>query len=319
MISRYVNFFTHKTNVKTIHEHVILFYKTSETDPKYFGKLLKVQKKSGLVTKVFLHLNFLGFILPITSTIVKYFITGQQETLSPIFLPFTNLSSSLGYLLNSFFLLLLSVLAFFGFSTHDGTFLIYGYQCIAFVEILLIKVKELSEFISEEVEQVNHFKGVRRNLKIVKKLKEIMKLHNDYQIFKNLISDFGGLPSFVAIFVNVIAVCLSIIGALKVTFIGGIAAALGFFFQMAIPCLIGNLISLQNEKFINAIYAIPWYELDENETKKMICQLLIFSQNSGSIELPILSTLDNELLAKILNAIYSYCTALLSLLKTAGH
>jgi hypothetical protein len=215
-------------------------------------------------------------------------------------------------------MLLLSVLAFFGFSTHDATFLLYGLQCIAFVEILKAKLVELSELISEKISREKYFRIVKRRILVKRKLKEIIKLQNDYQKFKDLISDFGGLPTFVAIFVNVIAVCFSIIGALKITFVGGVgglASALGFFFQMAIPCLIGNLISIQNEKFIDAIYDTTWYDIDENETKKVLQQLLLIAQNSGSIELPMLGDLDNELLASIVNSIYSYCTAILSIVK----
>jgi hypothetical protein len=254
-------------------------------------------------------------VLPISSTLIKYFITGQQETLSSIFLPYTNLTSPVGYVFNLSFSIFLSTLGFFGFSTHDATFLLYGCQCIAFVDILKAKLEELSELISEKISREKYFRRVKRRILVKRKLKEIIKLQNDYQKFKDLISDFGGLPSFVAIFVNVIAVCFSIIGALKVTFVGGLAAAFGFFFQMAIPCLIGNLISIQNEKLTDAIYDTTWYDIDENETKKILQQLLLIAQNSGSIELPMLGDLQNELLATIVNAIYSYCTAILSFVK----
>lgn len=286
-----------------------------QENPTFYKKLEKSQKISEMLTKIFLYLNFIAYLVPPFSSVLDFILTGSRDIISPILIPYTDLNTNFGYFLNVTILTLLCMLAFVGFSSHDGSFLLYGYQCVAYVDILSIKLDELSESITQKSKNENFTtEKILKNEKIKKKLVEILKVHEDYEEFKRLLEIFGGIPSFVAIFVNMCAICLPIIGALKVSFIPGIIAALTYFFQLAIPCIIGNLISLQNERLSKLIYDMPWYDIDVIETKKIFLQFLVFSQQTRSIKVTMLGVLDNELLTKLVNTIYTYCTVLLSLL-----
>lgn len=239
-----------------------------------------------------------------------FFVFRKIEVISPIYLPYTNLTSDWGFLLNLSILMVLCIMGFLGFSTHDATFLLYGYQSVAYVEILKIKLSELSSMI----EQNKLIKNDSKDLMIKNYLKEIIKLHQDYQDYRANMIDFASIPSFTSISLNVLAICFSIVCALKISFVPGIAGTVGFFIQIAIPCFVGHLITVQNEKFHEALYDLPWYEINDVRTWKIFLQFLKISQDSGSIALPMIGGLGMKLLGTVMNAIYSYSTVLLSFL-----
>lgn len=238
MIGRTVNFVLYPTTIIDTQALVCSFYENTESNLKYSLKLLKVQTAAEIVMKSFSALYLLAFILPAGSSFLVYLITGKREIISPIFLPFTTLDTHFGFFLNLSLLLVFSIIGFCAFATHDTAFLLNGHHCVAFVDILNEKLCELSKLIEEEAKKgkKNSLGKIATKIIVNQRLEEIIEMHKQYNLFKDLISDFGGMPSFVAIFVNVIAICLSVAGALKVSFVAGFAAAYGYFFQLAIPC-----------------------------------------------------------------------------------
>ena len=64
--------------------------------------------------------------------------------ISPIYLPYSDIESDFGYNLNNFLLIMLSIFGYLGFSTHDGTFILYGYLSVTFVDVLCVKLEEFT-------------------------------------------------------------------------------------------------------------------------------------------------------------------------------
>lgn len=300
MISRFSNFFRYPSNLSNLVEHTKSFYETYEgtesLNEKFNSSVLTAEK----VVKGFLALNFISFLLPVSSTFIFYLFTYQKITISPIYLPLTEMDSDFGYCLNNILLLMLCFVGFLGFSTHDGTFILYGYQSVTFVDILCVKLDEFAVTLNTEAFQCKQKK------KIMDQFKEIVKMYGAYQKLISILVIFSSIPSFVGLVVNVLVICLCIVGAVKVSFIAGVAAAIGLFIQIAIPCFIGNLINLQNERFVRALYDLPWYKIDDIEARKMFLQFLLFSQKSENLSLPMMGKMSMELLRNIINAIYSY-------------
>lgn len=300
MVGRYANFFSYPTCLSGLIKHTNDFYEKFEgvgnLHEKFKSSVLTAEK----IVHGFLVLNFFSFLLPVMSTFIFYLFTNEKVMISPIYLPYTDLESDFGYNLNNLLCIMLSILGYLGFSTHDGTFILYGYQSVTFVDVLCVKLDELAVTLNNEERTAGSSKVIKE------KLKEIVEINSEYQKLIDMLVIFSSIPAFFGFVVNVLGICLCIVGAVKVSFVAGCAAAIGLFIQIAIPCLIGNLINLQSDRFERALYDLPWYKMEDLDTKRIYLQFLLFSQKSGSLWVPFMGVMDIELLKGTMNAIYSY-------------
>lgn len=300
------------------------FYKSYENSSKYKKSLSESISTAVLYTKGFSLLYLFVFVSPAFISFLMFVIFGQKEIISPIYLPYTDLVSDFGFALNSGICTILSFFGFVGFCSHDSTFVLFGYQSIPYVNILCLKLDELAEILNNKIEEIegknfavkfkNYLRLKKHEKAVDDQLKEIIKLHQEYFDYIDRLTTFGGLPTFVAIFSNVIGMCLCILGS-KFSFVAGVVAAIGLFIQMAIPCFMGNLVSLQSERFELALYDLPWHKITNIKTRKIFLQFVQISQDTSGLALPMLGDLDMELLSSIVNATYTYYMYILNFIE----
>lgn len=204
------------------------FYKDCEDNLTLEIHLLSSLSLSRIFTNV--QIIFNAFLLNGNVIIFVIFLfTQQQLLLLPVYIPFINHETILGYLLNIGLQILMGFIGFFTFTSYDTAIILYGYHGILMSKVFEIEMKELQHDCDE-------FRD---------KFTKVVKLHENY---KNFIDEFARLvklPFFVAILMNTIGLMLCIWVANKESFALGVGGSLGLFAGYLLPFVIAIMISRQ--------------------------------------------------------------------------
>jgi 7tm Odorant receptor len=86
---------------------------------------------------------FLLFISAFTCIFITYALTGTYVYVSPIYFPYIDHQSGIGFIINTVLLMYITFLGILSFLTHDGLVILYGCQTIIYVDILSSKLDDL--------------------------------------------------------------------------------------------------------------------------------------------------------------------------------
>lgn len=151
----------------------------------------------------------------------------------------------------------------------------------------------------------NHLITESRKISITNRLIEIIKYYHEYNDFIASTQNFLNVILFFAISTNAIGVAMCVVIALKLSISIGLAGFVILLFQIAVPCILGTIIAVQNERLSDILWSFPFYELDIAE-QKIFLQFLQFAQTSKKIKVPIFGDVNMELFKNVLNCGYSY-------------
>lgn len=217
-------------------------YEESEIiDEKRRKKLKLCMARTKLYTRTFVIMNFIGFHLPIIDSFINRFLFGANSLPLFGFLPYTNALTEEGFWINFLIQLILLSGAFFGFSTYDAAFILFSMQSMAFVDLFEIKLIELEEIVRQRENQAT----VKKARALKEAVSEIVKFHELFNHYIDVLRAFTIVPSFAAITINTLAICICILTALTRTYFGALGIIISFFFQIFIPCTMGTFIITQ--------------------------------------------------------------------------
>lgn len=213
-------------------------YESSESvDISRKNALTVCVEKTKFYTKFFIVINFIGFHLPVIDSLINKIFFRANVFAIFSFLPFLDSSSENGFWINFTLQLFLMSAAFFGFSTYDATFIFFSMQSIAIVDLFKLKLGELEAFILNS--------KVENRRKIKKTLVEIIQFQELFNRYVDMLRAFTIVPSFAAISINTLGICVCLLTAVTRTNFGAIGIIISFFFQIFIPCTMGTLIMIQ--------------------------------------------------------------------------
>lgn len=267
------------------------FYKRYENVQKC--KVNFSDKINFIERSIMIYIRFAAFIynLPTMALFSQYLLTGEMKLQTLIYLPYTDPKEVFGFFVNFSMIAVMAMLAFYGFVTHDTTFLLYGFQASVHCDILTWKLSvveeelmKLSEFkknrakildkllaskpnnllyhttskvnVSCDSNKLPDFKIIQQDEiedEIRRKILEFIAVHKDYTQFVKDLHDFNSIPSFATMATNTLSLCLSIFTILQVSMSVGFTAVVIFFFQLAIPCFVGSVVKHQVSNFLKFI------------------------------------------------------------------
>jgi hypothetical protein len=229
------------------------FYKKFQIHQKYLEVLTMRLRFIELLQKSFIYLSMFLYNAPWIFTLTQFLFTGFKQLPSLMYFPYVDRTTVVGYFINFTVIALLEMLAFFGFITHDAVFLLYGCQAGVHVEVLVMKLKELEEAFAESKKGMKvagpahqqQFKQQKAKAAFHKQFIEYIKLYGEYREFLHDLGYFNSLPSFAAMSVSTVALCISSFITSQVSIVVGVPVSMLFFFQLAIPCIVGTMVTHQ--------------------------------------------------------------------------
>lgn len=279
-----------------LHQIAENFYEIHESNEKYASVLTSRIKSIRFWIFTLSSIYLFIYVIQTPVAIAFSFYTDDYVFFTPNYLPLIEPRTPFGFVVNSVFHSCVTVVAFSVFIVLDYMFFLYGFQVIPMVDITIMKIEELGD-------EINDQKSTKE--KFIKLIQEIER-YNEY-ICK--IVYFMKFPCFASLILDSIAICLCILVSLSNSSTLALASlsfagAVGFFFQVISPCIIGTVISHQNARITMQLEAFPWYEMSRSEQKTFL-QLIHYCQNLKKLSMPILGNVDMALFTHIVNTSYS--------------
>lgn len=137
------------------------------------------------------------------------------------------------------------------------------------------------------------------------RLIEIINFYQEYNDFVVMNQEFMEITQFFCISTNAIGVSLCVVAIFELSISVGIVSLIIMISHIAYPCVLGTIISHQNDRLVKAISDFPFYKLDVAD-QKIFLQFLTFAQNTQELNVAIYGDVNMELLQNVLNVAYSY-------------
>jgi hypothetical protein len=321
-INRYI--FNDEIGTKKLEKKLEEFYEKyqDEHEEILFDRINLIHK----VMKAFIYVYFFVGIMPVITCWILFLVTGKYVTIFPFLYPWTNSNTLTGFLLNMVITSAISLSVILLIFPNAYLMPFQGVQVIPMADIFIAKIKSWEENIVAKKEELrklprpNSRMSYREKYKTeILRQKALEKFNARTQKFLidivEFLSEYNGyiddaiyvmtLPSFGATTVNAIFMGLSLIYLLTYSVPIGIAVLFLNFFDVFIPCLVGTIISHSNDRILDSLLNFPWYELS-NSNQKIFLQIIHLCQNLKEFELPMIGTVDMELLKQIIFGTYSY-------------
>lgn len=240
---------------------------------------------------------------------VYFLFSGQRVLAIPVTLPYTDIESNYGYLVNIFLHMGLGFIGFTSFCAYEMVMIL---KCVQGANIQMIIESKL-EHLSEELNNIEKSKLILieqvKEQEIRNKLIEIIDTYEDYKSYMNNMITYL-MPSCIAVVVfNIFGLCACILLILstdvKFKVITSIILTSGLFIMCIIPCSIGTFLTVHNEKFLTNVCAVPWYKLSL-KNQKIFLQFIMVCQDPPEWDAPVLKTFSFSLLTDILSSTYTY-------------
>lgn len=291
----------------------IKFFKTHETSAKYEKVLtqgaLRIERSLIALGVI---LFFLFQIHSVTSWVLSY-IQDDFIYLLPIRLPYVDLATRSGFVINSMFIVFLSSVAYVAFLLVENTIVYNGLLAIPFVDVLVLNIEEIGDILKEPAQLENHG---NENLqeKLEENFMEIIRKVQEYQDFQSNFIKSIEVSCFFIVTSNGIAIALAILTALASSTSIGIPSLFLFLFQVGNSCLAGTVIAHQNGRLLRALCEFPFYEMSR-EKQKIYLQFLHYCQNLNELKLPMIGICNFELFKDVIFASYSYFMYILNIVE----
>ncbi|CAG9798248.1 unnamed protein product [Chironomus riparius] len=311
---------------------VINFYKQEEVNEKILPILKSGVKNTKYVIQLYLALSSIIYHIPIIASWIISYKNGVFEMFAELKLPYITNENLTEFVINSFFVLMTSTAMYLSFMIQDMTFIFHSSQTVSMADVLIYKLqmlgikltnskktaeKKLLEVSCTSLRNYQITQYIKYNKILENTEDELDQIIKEHEKFNNYLSQMitsYQYTAFMALSFNSVALGLSIISARFVSIPIGCAASLIIVFQVLLPCTNGQLIIRQNEKFLNAVYDFPWYELSVRKRKTFL-QFLLICQHTSKLTVPIIGNVDMNLFTNFVNASYSYFMFLIKFVK----
>ncbi|CAG9810817.1 unnamed protein product [Chironomus riparius] len=328
---RYIN--NDEQLVSDIHDTIDKFYKNEEKELDNQIILSAGVKLIEILSKSYMLLNFICFMIPPLSALIISWISGEFIMSLPFWLPFTDPTTTFGFTINMSLVTFYSVMFYDILISQDLFFINYTMQVIPIGDIFIHKMTKLGEKLSKIRENqkllattqkytFDNLQMMRRNLNIqehsIKQLEKqiisLIKSYNSYNDYISLIFPYMHYTTFVAISTSALGIGLSILVATFLSASIGISIMLIFTLQVLMTCFQGTIISYQNQKILDSAWDFPWYKMSV-PMQKVWLQFIHQCQNSNELKIIIIGLLSMKSFTNVINGAYSYFMFILNFLK----
>lgn len=231
-------------------------------------------------------------------------ITGEFVYFSPIYLPYIDRNSLLGYSLNSFIMVLCTTVFWSIIFAYDFHCTFFYFQIIPHLKVMVYKLQKLGERLSDE----------KNSDEIDKALIEIVELFQKCQEYKELIDYYTRYERFTSILTGAFSIGLSLVITRFASPTIGCVYVLYYCFRIGTICSIGTIIQIQYDEFLKELCGIPFYNMSK-KSRKIFLQFIHCCQNAGTTRLPLIGVVNMELFGTVLNTGYSYLMFIINLVK----
>jgi hypothetical protein len=338
LIASLTNRFLGNDTITILQGHNIVknFYEKEEKNNDHRSVLELTIDMSILILKCYFPVSLAFYHIPVITSILVSLWKQDFVLAFNVHLPFTDPNTLFGFIFNTTLQFMASTMVYVLFMIRDMHTIFYPLQVIPMVRVYALKLeafaKQLSEFNTRKekklpaqqpgpstsrVAKPKVTKPIDENLRkkqleaIENKLIELIKEYESYDEFIALNMTVMSPVTFVCLLANSFAIGLSFLQIKLVSIPIGLAMVAIYMFQVLLPCVIGTIISTQNEKLLQAVCEFPWYELSP-KMRKVYLQFIHQCQNTAEIELPIIGEANMELFTNIVNASYSYLNYLIN-------
>ncbi|XP_070489878.1 uncharacterized protein [Chironomus tepperi] len=272
--------------VSKIHDTIDKFYKNEEKNLEYLKILTSRVKLIEFLSKLYMLLNFICFMIPPISALIISWISSEFIMLVPFWLPFTDPTETFGFVLNSALMMFYTIMFCEILISQDLFIIHYTIQVIPMGDIYIEKLKKLGKkltkcrknqkiLINSKHETFDEFKLICQSLSIhenfIKQIEieinDLIKSFNNYNNFIALIFPYMHYTTFIEISTNSIGIGLAIIVATFISAPIGISIILIFSIQVLMSCIQGTIISHQNQKILDEVWNFPWYKMSVSMQK----------------------------------------------------
>lgn len=315
--------------VQRIQKYINDFYEREEKNIQNRPILNGLIKNFEFGLKVYCIIGLIPICAPSISALIYSIVSKEYFLFVPFRLPFTDPENSLiWFIVHSLLLFFGGLLNGFILTSGDAFFLYFILQTIPMVKMITMKLKAFEfeivnfqkdlmpststqkvdgkELICIKVkENINKRNIYKSKMEIEKKLIRIIRECQEYKDYVTICHVHTEMTIFVAILMNSLSIGLAMLLAYLSSYTIGISAFTVFFIQILILCLLGSIVTHQNEKLLKELCSFPWYELS-NPSRKLFLQHIHLCQNLVYLEIPIFGNLGMNLFAQIMNDAYAY-------------
>jgi hypothetical protein len=311
------------------------FYETEQKNLANWPILMKTLKNATRTFKGYMVISFVMYHTPVITSLIVSLWKRDFIMAFCVYVPFTDPETLYGFVLNMILHIFATFLFYVLFMMRDGHMIYWPLQLFAMTDMFALKMRTFGEQLSEFHKAQESLKDdagpstsrlqniQKRVVMMIRRQKELQKLESqfitlikDFEVYNSFIEtciSYGRFAIFLALSANSAAIGLALLYIKLVSIPIGVALAAIFFFQVLIPCMIGAVVSSNNEKLLLAACEFPWYELSP-KMRKVYLQFIHQCQNTNEYELPVIGELNMELFTDVMNTSYSYLTYLLNFL-----
>lgn len=331
----YNRFVVHSENIlNEIQIKLFQFYKVHECNLKYRKILLEKSAICHQIVKTYMISCGICYFMPVLSTIVNAILTSQLKLMAPVFIPYLDHEELLGFVVNTIFFIPITFFLYLSIGIGEFLIIFFGYQGVPMIDLMCLKMDELEEsleiFEAEKCKKIDPIltqmpstskwmavqaiKNAQTAKEMTQKVErarieqKLIGIINDYCFYTNFFESILAAiqwPSFLRFSANSYALCICVLTLLTSSKLIGLSLFILFLLQIAIDCVIGTRIEMQNERFLNKLCGFPWYHL--SKPKQMIfLQFIHLCQNGIEFGLPMIKKVDMELFSTILKGAYSF-------------
>lgn len=202
------------------------FYHLHEYDFDHANYLRSSLRTSKILTNAIIAFNFVVFNGNMIIFIV-YIFTQQHLLLLPVYIPFVDHETTIGYLLNISFHITMGLIGFHTFTSYDTSIILYGYHGNVMLKVFVDKFNDLEVILGYDEGQ--------REVKF--KIERLMEYLDEYRKYLEEFEKLVKLPFSTAIVMNFFGLIMFILVGLNVSLLLGIGGSIGLFIGFLLPCI----------------------------------------------------------------------------------
>lgn len=290
---RLVVYFVDPTPVVELRTALKKLYEKNEKFEDQRKSMMKCCSKVEKGIKFMILTYALSICGPVIASLIDFIATGNTTAPVPIAVPFVDRDSALGFMVNFPLHLIMSAIAFFGFSSNDTAAFLFAAHEAVFVDVIKLNLSRITENLDAPKAE-----NQKCGEKVKKLMKELSESHADLKAFHESLCKLTVKPYSAMVFFNTYAVCACGITLLTSDYYSAIGLAVSSIFQLLIVCGIGTFVCHQHKRLLDVLWEFDWYKLELADRKDFL-SFLTFAQQPINLEPYIVGILDMELFIKV--------------------
>lgn len=210
------------------------FFMSIEHDFDHSNFLFTSLKKLKTITTSLTIFNFIIFNGNLIIFLIFAF-THEHLLLLPVYIPFIDHETSLGYLLNISFHITIGLIGFHTFTSFDASIILYGHHGSVMLKVFVGKFNDLEVILRNDEGQTE----------VKKKLESMIENYEEYREYFKEFERMVKMPFEMAILMNSCGLILCILVGLNVSVLLGVGGSIGLFIGFLLPCILMTFIESQ--------------------------------------------------------------------------